>query len=209
MATTVADYRLGDVFFRHAEVPHIQRERSKYRGTIAGDLLSLPTYNSSWGKHFPVQILSNISQRQCTKYAIPKYNGVAIHLRVGDVACGNIGHERSKRPFPIECYRRWRGTHPRIFATPFYVVNGTQCLEESGAYANRVASYVLGELMPFNKSADYDFCQMRAARIFVAGMGFFSRTIAMLREYENRTTYSLQHGACSKVRYFGVRVRPN
>lgn len=189
--TSVLDYRLGDVIFQRLEKPHFARDHLNYKNTIAGTIMEQATYGKPWNTPYDIEMVDHIVLKECQQYNTTFVaNNTAIHLRIGDVVCGNEGHERSKRPYPISGYKLFY--RPFVFGTVFFTrTSATHCIAESNAYVVSVLNVTHGILIK-NHTADYDFCAMLSAKTFVRGKGTFSDAISWIRRKRMLKTINLK-----------------
>ena len=194
MLTTAAgvpssSYRLGDLFWGNLPGTSRLSVACELPTSIGAEYLRFAMHK--FDAATLAQAASTVCQ-PCTPLKGIK-ESVAVHLRVGDVACGYAPAEWTKRPFPAEVYRNlsvsWQPTrHVYVFAAQHYSAASTyHCEDISTAYVNSVLQAINGTLAP-KSSVDCDLCSMANAMTFVRGQGCFSATVAALRLYHGRTS---------------------
>lgn len=114
-----------------------------------------------------------------------------IHLRLGDVVAGNKWHEKIKRPFEINYIKSLLADdiNPKyvigkcFFAKPSST-NYEKCIDLSNTYLHDVINELQAEY--FNSGdADIDLCCAVKSKLFIQGMGFFSKLIVQIRKKLN------------------------
>ena len=169
-------YRLGDGYFgllsKGAERDIIKR----YPNSI------LTKYLQRASGNMDSTSMRMILKETCPKYVYPNGRYIAIHLRTGDVICGNRWHEINKRPYNPSYFKKYSNhSNVYIFSKPFFSAHSSKpCVKESDAYIKTVLKKTRGTLF-VSVNADHAFCVMVKAHEFIPGKGYFSKTIQSLR----------------------------
>ena len=120
-----------------------------------------------------------------------------IHLRLGDVVCGNNWHEMEKRPLSIETLAAKIPKDGDGYGS-LYVIgkcffahtsspNYDECIDASNKYMSNVLEH-FGAVHYDGGSADIDlYCALKAKN-FVQGKGYFSKLIVALRGMLGKTS---------------------
>lgn len=109
-----------------------------------------------------------------------------IHLRLGDVVCGETYHEKSKRPFSIDYIKSLiqnnnkRYIIGKVFFAKPSSTNYVECINESKTYLENVIAGLKAEHFD-GGSADIDLACAVKSKCFVQGRGFFSQLIVETR----------------------------
>lgn len=113
---------------------------------------------------------------------------ILIHLRLGDVVCGQSWHEAMKRPFPVEVLAKALEPYGAGYKKIGLCYDITQssissnCDQESREYIAKIKRRFPQAFHYYpNAFADIHFCAMMNVPLFVAGRGFFSRSIIEAR----------------------------
>ena len=143
-----------------------------------------------------LEIITKIVLQELEKYKdrLPKdiENSTVMHLRIGDVMCGNQWFERAKRPFAINDIQSKLSNHSEkiyvigkcFFGTP----NPSQNFDESINASNKYLMDVLIRLKAEHFDgghADIDLCCAIKCKLFVQGRGLFSKLIVIIRNKLN------------------------
>ena len=181
VASIPSSYRLGDLFWANLGGSSRLMAACEAHGSLGWHYYQFGNHRHDTGA---LAEAASIVCRRCEPLDSIAQR-VAVHLRVGDVVCGNSAAELSKRPFPPAAYAKLSLRAPAyIFAvshaSAVSSASGHHCSERSDAYIQAVQSATNGTLSPV-RTADCDVCAMMDAMDFVQGQGCYSAMIAALR----------------------------
>ena len=141
-------------------------------------------------------VLKYIEQKEQKLDFLPKNiaDSTVIHLRIGDVVAGNEWHEKEKRPLKIEYLKTLiaNDTNQKyvigkcFFAKPSSK-NYDECINLSNIYLHNVITELQAEHFD-SGDADIDLCCAVKSKIFIQGMGYFSKLIVEIRKNLNLYT---------------------
>lgn len=114
-----------------------------------------------------------------------------IHLRLGDVVAGNEWHEKLNRPLEVNYIKSLVANDPnpkyvigKCFFSKTSSTNYEECVNLSNEYLRAVINEMQAEY--FNSgNADIDLCCAVKSKVFIQGMGFFSKLIVEIRKNLN------------------------
>jgi hypothetical protein len=187
----ISSYRIGDLVLVKLTPEEKQEILSDYPDSIAAEFIKLE--RSPMTKPQKIALLSQIVKKYIQIYndQFPPdiTQSTVIHLRLGDVMCGNTYHEKSKRPIELdELKNRLNGNTDQkyvignvFFAKPSST-NYLECIEASNTYLNNVLA-VINAIHYDSKNADIDLCCAVLGKTFIQGRGFYSQLITEIRNY--------------------------
>lgn len=202
MSNKVSSYRLGDlVVLLLAE--DIQCEiLEKYPESIASKYIIEKRKYYCKNKNIkenPIDYRKNnidiitkivLEETEKYKYKLPKdiEESAVIHLRLGDVVCGDQWFEKAKRPFSIEELEKSLGNVSEkkyvigkcFFGSPSPSPNFEESIIASNKYLSEVLERINGEHFD-GGNADIDLCCAVKCKLFIQGRGFFSKLIVLIR----------------------------
>lgn len=114
-----------------------------------------------------------------------------IHLRLGDVVAGNEWHEKLKRPLEVNYIKSLVANDPNpkyVIGKCFFAKTSSTNYEECVNLSNEYLRAVINEMQAeyFNSgNADIDLCCAVKSKVFIQGMGFFSKLIVEIRKKLN------------------------
>lgn len=115
-----------------------------------------------------------------------------IHVRLGDVVCGNYFYEKWKRPINIEKIQEILqddNNKKYIIGHCFFSEDSSnnyeECLIESNNYLIKILNLLNADYI-YSENADFDLCFAVKAKKFVQGRGFYSKLIVEIRKKLNK-----------------------
>jgi hypothetical protein len=187
----ISSYRLGDLVILNLsekEQEELLLERPDSMGSkYVMEKRKNPEINNN------LEIITNIVLSEMDKYkdVLPKdiENSTVIHLRLGDVLCGDKWYEKAKRPFDVEHIENLLSnvTDKKyvigkcFFGTPAPSPNFEESIIASNKYLSEVLERMNAEHFD-GGSADIDLCCAIKCKLFVQGRGLFSRLMVIIRE---------------------------
>jgi len=182
----MSSYRLGDLIIQELNET-IQNEILLENPDSIGSEYIIEYYHKKSGSK--TDVIRNIVLNKMNQLDLSEIeNSIVVHLRLGDVMCGNLFHEIQKRPIELEYYKELKKKYP---ATKFYLIgncffskeyiseNKDESIKKSKTYLNDIMNIL--EATHINGSADFDLCCAVKSKLFVQGRGFYSSLIVLLR----------------------------
>lgn len=195
----ISTYRLGDLVMinlAHSEKIQLLQD---HPGTFGEKFIVSQFANPNMDRLTELMAIIN---EDAGKYdaLLPKNieTSTVVHLRLGDVVCGNNWHEREKRPFSIEALETKIVKEERGDDGGLYVIgkcffahtssnNYDECVEASNKYMADVLAH-FGATHYDGGNADIDlYCALKAKN-FVQGKGYFSKLIVALRKLMGKSS---------------------
>ena len=192
------EYRLGDLFWGNFKWTARMQLARDYAGSIGAQYVHATTISHKARDVASIAAAVRQARQRCSASEGADAS-VALHLRIGDVACGTSLAESSKRPFPPRVYQAIRATWPTVPVVVFAAVHASSsssqgtCVNASYDYVRDVINVVNGavSLAP-RASVDCDVRAMIDAEHFVQGQGCFSSLVAALRLHLGRPVTRLR-----------------
>ena len=187
----MSSYRLGDLIIQELNETIHNEILLENPDSIGSEYIKEYYHKKSGSKHDVICkiVLNKMNEIKNTDQYVPDIeNSIVVHLRLGDVMCGNLFHEIQKRPIELEYYKELKKKYP---TTKFYLIgncffskeymseNKDESIERSNAYLNDIMNIL--EATHINGSADFDLCCAVKSKLFVQGRGFYSMLIVLLR----------------------------
>lgn len=188
-------YRLGDLLLGFLGPDEVKLLREHNPGSIGDKYAELRDQQPNADR---TQLITRVIEQHAEqhKHLLPDNitSSVVIHIRLGDVMCGDTNHERSKRPLPVGhlVAQASKHTGPRvIIGKAFFATTSDRkqqaSRELSDAYLNELLEHTNGTHFD-SGSADLDLCCGFMSRVFVQGRGFYSDMIVRARELRGRVS---------------------
>jgi hypothetical protein len=185
----LSSYRLGDLVLLTLNDDEKNDLLTDHPDTIGAKyILSKNIDNNN------IDIITNIVLEHIEKnmHLLPKdiENSTVIHLRLGDVVCGNEEHEKAKRPYDIDYFKSIIPKDNKVyvlgkcFFTKSRSLEHDKCIHLSNQYLENVVKDLNGEYFD-GGHADIDLCCAVKSKYFVQGKGYFSKLILEIRKKLN------------------------
>ena len=183
----ISSYRLGDAVLVSLVEEEINEMISDYPTSIGGKFLVEKKINKNIDN---IDLITNLvlEHIQQNIELLPKDidNSTVLHLRLGDVVCGNNDHEIGKRPFHIDEIESFIPNDDKMYVIGkcFFAKtsssNYSECITESNKYLENVINR-LGATHFDGGDADIDLCCAVQSKHFIQGKGYFSQLILEIR----------------------------
>jgi len=188
----MSSYRLGDLILQELDEMTHNEILNENPNTIGSEYIKEYYHKKAGSKQY---VISNIVLNKLNKFTFPSdiENSIVVHLRLGDVVCGDLFHEKQKRPLDVSYYKKMKEQYPNV---KFYIIgncffskrdssiNKNESIEKSNQYIQDIINVL--DATHINGSADFDLCCAVKSKIFVQGRGFYSVLIVELRRMFNR-----------------------
>jgi len=188
-------YRLGDLILLEIDEKSKNEILIEYPNTIGSEYI-IQYYDKK--SHFNKgNVLFNILINKMKEFNYPpdiKYS-IVVHLRLGDVVCGDDFYEKEKRPNDLSYYKHIKSQFPDIkfylIANCFFPKNynsesKSESIKESNKYLSDIIKIL--DATHINGDADFDLCCAIQSKLFIQGKGMYSRLIVELRNIFNMTS---------------------
>jgi hypothetical protein len=184
----ISSYRLGDLVLVVLNKGEQQELKKDYPNSIGYDYIL--QYTPKLNK---IDLITSITLKHIERYKslLPPdiENSSVLHVRLGDVVCGNTSHEKEKRPFDINFLKNIKqNTKLYVIGKCFFAktssTNYDECIASSNMYLENVIKELNAEHFD-GGSADIDLCCAVKAKYFIQGKGFFSKLIFEIRKKLN------------------------
>jgi hypothetical protein len=187
----ISSYRLGDLVILNLSEKEQNELLLERPDSIGSKYIMEKRKNPELNNN--LEIITNIVVSEMEKYKdiLPKdiENSTVIHLRLGDVVCGDKWYEKAKRPLDIDHIEKLLSnvTDKKyvigrcFFGTPAPSPN----FEESIIASNKYLLDVLNRMNAHHfdsGNADIDLCCAIRSKLFVQGRGLFSKLMVIIRE---------------------------
>lgn len=190
----ISSYRLGDLVLISLNETEENEILNEHPNSIGYKFIMEKRKNSmiNWyDEKNNVELFTRIALEHLEQNleSLPKdiSNSTVIHLRLGDVVCGNQWHEQSKRPFSIDYIKsllKYDTNKKYVIGNCFFAKTSSQnyeeCIQKSNEYLHTVVNELNAEYFD-SKNADIDFCLAIKSKLFLQGRGFFSKLIVKIR----------------------------
>jgi hypothetical protein len=180
----ISSYRLGDLVLHGLNENDKNKLMNDYPNSI-GFEYAIDNYIVN-----DINKITNIVLNYINKYSnlLPEdiEESTVIHLRLGDVICGNEWHEKAKRPLSLDYLKKHlpNNTKTYIIGKCFFAsdssTNYDECTQMSNKYLKDVIDYFQAEHFD-GGTADIDLCCAVKCKYFIQGMGWFSELISKIR----------------------------
>lgn len=185
----ISSYRLGDLILKNITETEKSEILTEHPNSIGSQYILEQRKNNS---NNSIDIITKIvlEHIQQNLEFLPKdiENSTVIHLRLGDVVCGNEWHEKMKRPLEIGYIKSLLANDSNkkyIIGKCFFAKtsskNYEECINSSNEYLQNAINELQGTHFNYG-NADIDLCCAVKSKIFVQGRGFFSKLIVEIRK---------------------------
>ena len=191
----ISSYRLGDLVLISLNEYEKNEILNDFPNSIASEFIIEKQKNQYLDN---IDLITNIvlNYIEINQNILPHdiENSTVIHLRLGDVVCGNESHEKLKRPFNIDyLHSKLPNNNNKIYVIgkPFFAktssLNYDECIHSSNIYLQNVINSFNAEHFD-GGNPDIDLCCAIKSKCFLQGRGFFSKLIVEIRKKLNLET---------------------
>lgn len=184
----ISSYRLGDLLINGLTGDEENELFLEHPNSIGGKFILERSINkTSCTIDIFTKIVSEYTRENINLLPTDIGECTVIHVRLGDVVCGETYHEKSKRPFSIDYIKSLlrNGDKRYIIGSVFFAkpssTNYAECISESKAYLDNAVESLDAEHFD-GGSADMDLACAVKSKCFVQGRGFFSQLIVETRD---------------------------
>jgi hypothetical protein len=187
----ISSYRLGDLLLVGLNKDEKNEILTDYPNSIGSKYILTKRNNNRNNIDVITEIVLKCIEKNLDFLPKNIADSTVIHLRLGDVVGGNKLHEKMKRPLKIDYIKSLvaNDTNQKyvigkcFFAKPSST-NYEKCIDLSNTYLHDVINELQAEY--FNSGdADIDLCCAVKSKLFIQGMGFFSKLIVQIRKKLN------------------------
>lgn len=188
----ISSYRLGDLVLIGLADFEEELILAEYPNSIASKyILQKRIHNKN-----NIHLITNIVVEHIAEVLplLPQdiQKSTVVHLRLGDVVCGNEWHEKLKRPYdvqyihsliPVDNYKTY--VIGKCFFAYTSSKNYDECINASNTYLQNILNTLNAEHFD-SGIADVDLCCAVMSKCFIQGKGYFSQLIVEIRKQLQR-----------------------
>ena len=196
----ISSYRLGDLVLLDLNINEKYQLIIEHPNSIGAKFI-IEKINNPYQNNIELitKIVLNFIKLTNDFYPKDISNSTLIHLRLGDVVCGNHGHEIGKRPLDVKYLKSLvinnNNSKKYVIGKCFFAKtssnNYDECIKESNNYLHKVLKELNAEHLDLG-NADLDLCCAIKCKLFIQGRGFYSKLIAEIRKKLNLETIETQ-----------------